>query len=143
MINVKIVTPDGITYEDRQVLGLTIPTENGYITVLPNHIPLMTRLVAGELTVTKSDHRVPMSVSSGVVEVRPGSDVVILADTAERAEDIDMERAAAAKRRAEELLTRAEHGADVDYARLQAVIERELARITVGKKYKNTRIVPE
>ena len=131
-----IVTPDGVTYQDEAVEQVTIPTATGYITVLPGHIPLVTPLTAGELVVKKSDHTVPMAVSGGVVEVRPGSEVHILADTAERAEHIDIERAEAAKQRAEELLAAQQHTADVDYARLQAVIERELARITIGKKYR-------
>mgnify|MGYP001613502840 CR=1 FL=1 len=136
MIKFKIVTPDGITYEDDAVEQVTIPTATGYITVLPGHIPLITPLMAGELVVKKKDHSVPLAVSGGVVEVRPKSEVYILADTAERAEHIDLERAETAKKRAEELLTAAEHEADIDYAKLQAVIERELARINVGKKYR-------
>ncbi len=136
MLKFSIITPDGVTYHDDAIDQVTIPTATGYITVLPGHIPLVTPLVAGELIVKKKDHEVPIAVSGGVVEVRPKSEVYILADTAERAEHIDVERAETAKKRAQELLTAAEHEADVDYAKLQAVIERELARIHVGKKYR-------
>lgn len=136
MIKFKIVTPDGVIYEDDSVEQVSLPTASGYITVLPGHIPIVSLLVAGELIIKKGDHSVPMAVSRGVIEVRPNSEVYILADTAERAEHIDIARAEAAKARAEEAMRTQEKVADVDFARLQAVIERELARISVGKKYR-------
>lgn len=139
MIKFKIVTPDGITYQDDAVDQVTLPTTMGEITVLPNHIPLVALLQAGELRVKKAGVEIPMAVSHGVIEVRPKSEVVILADTAERAEHIDIERAEAAKRRAEEALKQIERVADVDYAKLQAVIERELARVRVGRKYRDVK----
>ena len=134
MIKFKIVTPDGIMYDDA-VDQVTIPTAMGQITVLPNHIPLISVLAAGELVIKKDDELTNLAVSSGVLEVRPGSELYIVADTAERAEQIDIERAEVARKRADELMKQ-EHVADVDYARIQAKLEKELARIRVGKKYR-------
>lgn len=136
MIKFKIVTPDGIVYEDASVEQVTFPTTMGELTVLPHHVPLVAQLAAGELRIQKDGRDIPLAVSRGVVEVRPKSEVVILADTAERAENIDIARAEAARARAEEALRQTAHAADVDYAKLQAVIEREFARVRVAKKYR-------
>lgn len=135
MINFKIVTPEGIIYEDK-IEKVTVPTTSGVVTILPKHIPLVSILKAGELLVYKNGNEVPMSVSGGVIEVGPDNTLSILADSAERAEHIDIAKAEEAKKRAEELLKQKENIADVDFARLQANLERELVRIKVAKKYK-------
>lgn len=131
----KIVTPNGVIYED-EIDQLTIPTASGEITVLPNHIPLISILSAGELVVKKEGVEIPMSVSSGIVEVRPNNELHIMAETAERAEHIDVERAEAGRLRAEELMKQQKFVDDVDFARVVAKMEKELARLRVGKKYK-------
>ncbi|KKT04000.1 MAG: ATP synthase epsilon chain [Candidatus Magasanikbacteria bacterium GW2011_GWD2_43_18] len=77
--------------------------------------------------------------STGILEIRPNSEVYLLADTSERAEHIDIERAEAAKARAEELLKRQENDLDIDFARIQSIIERETARISVGRRYRDVR----
>ena len=129
------VTPEGVVYAD-DVQKATIPTSSGEITVLPNHAPLVSVLKAGRLLVTKKNNPVVMAVSGGVIEVRPDSRVYVMADTAERAEDIDIARAEEARKRAEALLKQQTNIADVDFARIQAAIEKELARLDVGKRYK-------
>lgn len=131
----KILTPAGVVYES-DIDKVTIPTELGQITVLPHHIPLIAVLKAGELIVHKEGRVYGMAVSGGVVEVRPTGEVYILADTAERAEDIDVTRAEAARKRAEELLQQQQNVADIDFARIQAAIEKELARLDVARKYR-------
>ncbi|KKW42492.1 MAG: F0F1 ATP synthase subunit epsilon [Candidatus Magasanikbacteria bacterium GW2011_GWA2_56_11] len=131
----KLVTPDGIVYDDA-IDQVSIPTAAGEITVLPRHIPLVSIISAGELRLKKDGAEIPLVVSGGVLEIRPGSQLYVLADTAERAEHIDMERAEAARARAEELMKQKEQMADVDFARLQAKMEKELARLRVGRKYR-------
>ncbi len=138
-INFKIVTPEGTTYEDR-IDKVTIPTTSGAITVLPDHIPLVSVLKAGEMNIHKENTVVNLAVSSGVLEIRPNSEVYIMADTAERSEEIDLERAEQARTRAEELLKQQENVIDIDFAYLQAKIEKELARISVGNKYRNLKL---
>ena len=103
---------------------------------MPRHIPLVSIISAGELRLKKDGAEIPLVVSGGVLEIRPGSQLYVLADTAERAEHIDMERAEAARARAEELMKQKEQMADVDFARLQAKMEKELARLRVGRKYR-------
>lgn len=135
----KVVTPDGVTY-DNAVLKVTIPTEAGQITIHENHLQMVSILSPGEMIVhTDEKSEVNLAISGGMLEVRQTGEVYVIADTAERAEDIDVERAEKARKRAEELLAQKDNLADVEFARLQAKIEKELSRISVGNKYKNIR----
>ena len=136
MIKFKIVTPYGVTYDDT-IEKVTIPTAAGEITVLENHTPLVSILASGELSIHKDGYMVGVAVSGGFFEIRPNSEVYIMADTAEHGESIDIDRAEVARARAEELLKQIQNVEDVDYARLQAMIEKELVRISVGRKYRN------
>jgi len=137
-IKFKIVTPEGVVYEN-EVAQATIPTMDGEITVLPNHIPLISILKTGELKFKDKDGDHAIALAGGFLEVRGNNELVILADNAERAEEIDIEKAEQARARAEELMKKADQTADVDFARLQAVIDREMNRMRVGKKWKNVK----
>lgn len=135
-LTLKIVSPDGVTY-DSAAESVSLPTATGEITVLPHHVPLITVLKPGEVRIKTRDQEFSLSVSSGVVEVRPNSVVYVLAETAERAEHIDLERAESARARAVELMQTQERLDDEDFARLMANLEKELARLRVGHKYRN------
>lgn len=131
-----IVTPQGVTYQDK-VEQVSIPTIDGEITVLEGHATLITVLKPGELRIGKAEYSVSVAVSGGVVEMRHTGEMYVLADTAERAEHIDLERAEAAKKRAEELLHQVQQIDGVEFARMQAMLEKEMARVRIGKKYRN------
>ncbi|MDQ6985740.1 MAG: ATP synthase F1 subunit epsilon [Candidatus Dojkabacteria bacterium] len=133
----KVVTPEGRTFEGEKIKSITLPTSSGVITVMDEHVPLLSIITPGGIEITTSDGEVHLlAVSRGVLEVRRNSIIDILADTAERAEVIDIERAEEAKKRAEEYLKKMEDIADIEFARLQAKIQKELARIQIGKKWK-------
>jgi len=136
-LTLKIVSPDGVTY-DSTAESVSLPTVTGEITILPHHVPLVTVLKAGEVRVKAQEQEFSLSVSSGVVEIRPNSVVYVLAETAERAEHIDLARAEAARARAVELMKTQERLDDEDFARLTASLEKELARLRVGGKYRKT-----
>lgn len=138
-MNFKIVTPDGVIYEDA-VDQISLPTKSGEITVLAHHIPLISVIRSGEIRIQKQNQEVVLAVSSGVLEVRENNEVIVIADTAERAEHIDLERAEAARLRAQELLKQEIFEDDMQFALLQAKMEKELARIRIGKKYKKIEI---
>lgn len=131
----KIVTPDGIVYED-SVNEVVLPTVTGQIAVLPHHIPMISRLKAGEITIKKEGVDHGIAVSTGFLEMRPNNELYIVADAAERAEDIDVERAERAHARAQELLAQQNNIEDVEFARVQAEIERALSRMGVARKYR-------
>jgi F-type H+-transporting ATPase subunit epsilon len=138
-INFKIVTPEGVAYAD-SVVQITMPTASGEITILPNHAPLITLLRFGEMIISKEEngglYPVHFAVARGVVEVRQGSEVVVLADSADRAEDIDMERAEEARRRAEKALRSKEALSDHEFARFQSLIDREINKLKIGGRYR-------
>lgn len=136
-IKLKIVTPEKIIFED-MVSQVSVSTVLGEITILPNHIPLVSQLAPGEIIVKhgngKSKEEDLMAVSGGFVEVLPDQ-IVILADTAEKAEDIDEERAEAARQKAAEVLKTKVSDAE-SFALFTAQMEKEMARLKVARKYK-------
>lgn len=132
-INFKITTPERTVYE-AEVDSVTIPTQMGEITVLPEHIPIISLLKSGELVVRTGKEEEVMAVSGGFIEVGYNK-IVILADSAERAEEIDIDKVEEARQQAEKILQ--EKTADQeDYAAIVASLEREMARLKVGKKYR-------
>jgi len=135
-IKFKIVTPEKVVYE-KEVDQVTLPTQKGEITVLPNHIPLVSILQAGELVVKEGDTETPMAISSGFVEVRK-NEVLVLTQTAEHAAEIDEAKALQAKERAEQLMKEIKNKDAVEYAGLAAKLEKELARLKVVRKRKHT-----
>lgn len=131
----EVVTPERVILKD-EVTQVTVPTREGEITVLPNHIPLIATLSHGVIeTKTKSGEIKIMSVSGGFIEVLKDK-VVILADKAERAEEIDIARAEEARKRAEDLKTQAVHKYDVNFADINAQIAKEMARTHAAKKWR-------
>lgn len=103
----------------------------GQLGILPHHAPLMTILRPGDLLITKDNEEQYLAISGGFLEVRPDK-VIILADACERAEEIDVARAEAAKRRAEEILKA--RTPEVDAAAAEAALRRSMARLKVAEK---------
>jgi len=137
-LKLEIVTAERPVYSD-EVDIVVAPGIVGQLGILPHHAPLMTMLQPGELCVRKNGEETFIAVSGGFLEVLQNR-VVILADTAERAEEIDIARAEAAKRRAEEQLKLPRAGVDLIAA--EAALKRSLARLKVveRRKRKETRI---
>lgn len=134
-IQFEIVTPERVVLRE-EVAQVTVPTKMGEITVLPNHIPLVASLLPGVVHVKKKDGQDEvMSVSGGFLEVLKDK-VVILADTAERAEEIDLSRVAEARERAEAIKRSSRFADDVKFTEVSAAIEKELARSKAVKKWK-------
>ncbi len=136
IIKFEIVTPERIVFQE-EIFQVTVPTEEGDITVLPEHTPLISNLKPGVLEIVKSDGEASvMSVAGGFVEVLLDK-VVILADAAERAEEIDISRAEEAKSRAEESLKNLRSEDRERFAEISAQLERALARTRSAKRWKN------
>jgi len=130
-IRLDVVTAERLVYSD-DVDVVVAPGVDGELAVLPHHAPLMTMLQPGELRVRKGDEEVLLVVTGGFLEVRPDR-VTVLADAAERAEEIDAARAEEARRRAEEQL-RSGAAAGVEHARAEAALRRSLVRLRVAEK---------
>jgi F-type H+-transporting ATPase subunit epsilon len=130
LLHLTIVTPERSLVDER-VDEIQLPGAEGYLGILPGHAPLFTELKVGELGFRKGSNWVWLSVAWGFAEVLPGQ-VRVLAETAERANEIDVERAARAKERAEKRLSQS--GQEVDYNRALVALERAVIRIQVSRK---------
>ena len=127
-IRLDIVTAERAVYSE-DVEMIIAPGVQGQLGILPHHTPLMTTLQAGELRIKKDGREISLAISGGFLEVRPDK-VVVLADSAERADEIDVSRAEEARRRAQERLSEKEKGADE--ARAEASLGRSLVRLKVA-----------
>ena len=127
-IELQIVTPDRLIVED-QVDEVEVPGSEGYFGVLPGHTPMLAALAVGELWYRKGQEKTYLSIAFGFAEVLPDR-VTILARLAERAEEIDAERAETARRRAEERL--AQPKSDLDYERARVALTKALVRLQVS-----------
>lgn len=126
----EVVTPERVAYSG-QVASLQAPGSEGSFGVLAGHVPLLTSLQIGRLRFVEEDgNEVQMAISGGFVEVGR-EQVAVLAETAERVEEIDVARAEAARQRAEERLARAREER-VDVARAEAALARAINRLRVG-----------
>lgn len=123
----EIASPERVVLK-ADVVQVSAPTRQGEITVLPHHVPLVALLKPGVIeAITVTGEREVMAVSGGFIEVLSGK-VVILADTAERAAELDEQRIVEARQRAEALKEQVQHQDDVEFARLAGLIEKEIAR---------------
>lgn len=134
-IKLDIVTAEQLVFSD-DVDIVVAPGIDGELAILPHHAPLMTMLQPGELRVRKGGEETFMAITGGFLEVRPDR-VTILADAAERAEDIDAHRAEDAKQRAEARLSG--KLTETDMARAEAALRRSLIRLRVAEKRRRRR----
>jgi len=132
-IELEIVTPDHLVVRDT-VTGVTIPGKNGYLGILPGHTPLLSEIVPGEIAYVREDVTYYLTVSWGFVEVLADR-VVVLAQTAERAEEIDIARAEAARQRAEDFL-RKYSDVSVDRERAREALAKAIARLETARRAK-------
>jgi len=136
IIKFEIVTPEKVVLKEI-VKRVTVPTREGEITILPNHIPIVNILASGVIELEKENGEIVItSVSGGFIEVFHNK-VVILADFADRAEEIDEDEAQKARARAEESLANLRQVDKEEFANINAVIARELARIKAAMRWKN------
>jgi F-type H+-transporting ATPase subunit epsilon len=133
---IDIVTAERVVYSAEADIVIA-PGVEGQLGILPHHAPLMTILQAGELVVRRGGEESSLAISGGFLEVRPDR-VIVLADQAERAEEIDIARAEEARKRAEQRLTD-RHVPGLDTARAESALRRAIARLTVAEKIKTRR----
>jgi F-type H+-transporting ATPase subunit epsilon len=129
-IDLIIVTPERSVVHE-QVEEVQVPCAEGYLGILPGHAPLFSEMKIGEVGYRKGETWFFLSVAWGFVEVLPNQ-VRILAETAERAHEIDLERANRAKQRAEERISKG--GDDIDYRRALVSLQRALIRLQVARR---------
>ena len=135
-IRLDIVTAERMVYSE-EVDVVVAPGVEGQLGILPHHAPLMTTLQMGELQVRGGGEEFSLAISGGFLEVRPDR-IIVLADTAERSEEIDVARAEEAKRRAEERLSE-RNVPGLDEARAEATLRRAITRLQVAEKRRKRR----
>lgn len=135
----KIVTPERLVFEET-VDAVVLPTAEGEITILPHHIPLVTLLKAGVVRIKKGSEETPLAVSGGVIEV-DGTTVTVLADSAERASELEEEKIEKARQAAQVLMSERRGDAE-GFAEAQAMLERELARLKVARMRRRSSHAP-
>ncbi len=131
MLHLEIVTPEQKTYAD-EVDSVVIPGVEGELGVLPQHVPLMTQLLPGELRVMKGGEELRLAVGEGFVEITADK-VAVLTDMAVKESDIDESAAEDAVRRAEEAMKDNKLG-DEEYATVKAALQKSLALVRVKRR---------
>ena len=134
MLRLEIITVEGTVFDDN-VNMVIAPGSEGVLGILPRHTPLLTSLSYGELEIKREGQPNEFfAIGGGFMEVRPFN-VTVLADAAERADEIDIERAKAAQERAETRLAEAAQDQQ-DFSRAEAALQRSIARLKVAERRK-------
>jgi F-type H+-transporting ATPase subunit epsilon len=136
MLKLKVVTPDKVLV-DEVVTSVSLPTVGGMITVLTKHVPLVSTIKAGEMLIKKGKTGYEFAVYKGLVNVRPHrkgiTEVVVMLESADKVDDLDVVKIEEALKRAQEMKEEKED--DIDFGRVESMIERELNRVRVARKY--------
>lgn len=150
-LQLKIITPEKLIYEG-EVNEVTLPTQDGVISVLPGHMVLMSALASGDIVATHDGEQIPFAVAGGFLEVKPvhtgdegmsipGMDsrtqIIILADFAEHVSSIGEEEIAKAKARAEELQKQKDNNEVIDFEHFESELARSLTRVKIADKWRN------
>ena len=136
-LQVEIVTGERVVHQEEGVDMVVAPGAEGSLGILPRHAPLFSLLRSGELRIKKGGDEDAFVVFGGFIQVNDDR-VVVMADTAEHAGEIDIERAEAARRRAEEALARRREAAE-DLADADAALQRAVLRLRVGQQRHRSR----
>ena len=144
-LKLKIITPERLVFEEN-VEQVSIPTERGEITILPEHIPLIAKITSGDIVAVINGEHVPMAVVGGFLEVKKNlsmqtnekeeTEVAILADFAEHVSELGDEAIEKAKAKAEELKEQMKDKEAIDYEHFAGELERSLTRIKVADKWR-------
>jgi len=143
-LQLKIVTPEKLILEEL-VDQVTVPTTEGEITILPDHIPLIAPIASGDVVAMSGGEYIPMAVTGGFVETKKNpqtdgkgelTEVTILADFAQNVANITEAEIEKAKTRADELRKQAENNEVVDFEHFESELERSLNKIKIADKWR-------
>ncbi len=131
-LKLQVITPERTVFDD-EVDEVTLPTTSGEIGVLPNHVPLISIIKAGEVKIRKGKENIYLATYGGCIEIYPGG-IRVLADAAEHADEIDEMKVIEAKKRAELAMSEAKD--DVAFADASAMLERNLIQTKLVQRKK-------
>ncbi len=135
MLRLEIVTPEEKVYSE-EVDQVTLPTSTGQITILPQHLPVITQIVPGEITVKKAGKTSHLVTGEGFAEITHTS-VSVMTDLAQQSEKIDEKAAEEARKRAEEALKQKHTMSEEEFAMTAAALEKALASLKVKRRHRN------
>lgn len=139
-ITFEIVTPEKLVLRE-EVLRATIPTQSGEVTILPNHIPLVSILKPGIIEIETVDKKVDLIASAGGFLEVLATKIVVLADYAERADNLDEQEIEAARLKAEKARQDASSSDDVDFADITAKLEMELFKTKALNRWRRIKSI--
>ncbi len=139
-IQCEIVTQERTVFSG-EVDAVNLPGSEGRLGILPNHTPLLTTLSYGEVIVRQSGQEQYFAVGGGFAEIQP-TKVIVLADSAERAEEIDIQRAMAARQRAEKMMAEGVPEDPERYAQIRASLQRAQIRLNVAQRRRRASAMP-
>ena len=140
-MKIEIVTPEKIAYSE-EADKISLPTADGEITVLPNHVPLVTKLLPGELTLTKGGRPIVLATGGGFAEI-DGKKVSVVTDLAQRPEEIDEKEMELAAERARQALKDRERLSEEEFAATASTLQKALAQLRIKRKHAGGRRAPE
>jgi len=139
-LKLKIITPEKLILEE-MVDQVSLPTNLGEITILPDHIPLITNLSSGDIVAVSNGESIPMAVVGGFLEIKKDEEgitnVAVLADFAEHLSSLTDEAIEEAKNKADELRKQMENKEHVDYEHFATELERLITRLKIADKWRN------
>lgn len=138
LLSLKIVTPEKKLVEETELTSITIPTENGQITLLPGHIPLVSKVVYGEVIAKKTGHEMSFVTTNGFVKLNSTGETLLLVDYAVRSEDLEVAKIEEAKKKAIEAMK--DKKSQTDFVIAEAELRKTLIELkVVNKKRQGTR----
>lgn len=138
ILQLEIITPERIVLKE-EVEEITAPTTDGQITILPNHVNLLTAIAPGELIIKKGGKDQFLAVMGGFLQVAEGN-VTVLPDYAVESEEIEVEKAEEARKRAQKLME--EKGTKEEFAEAEALFKRSLLELKVASRRKHHQTTP-
>jgi F-type H+-transporting ATPase subunit epsilon len=137
-LSLKIATPEKEIVNETGIDSITLPTTNGEITILPNHIPLISGLSTGEIMYKKDDQKFYLAVTQGFLRLDKEGNLLLLADYAVRSEDVVIEEAEKAKKRAETVMK--EKPSEEDMVLAEAELKKALLDIKLSQRKRSQKI---
>ncbi|MDQ3244919.1 MAG: ATP synthase F1 subunit epsilon [bacterium] len=138
-LKLKIVTPERLILEEL-VESETMPTTEGEVTILPDHVPMIAGLKSGDIVAKNNDEYIPMALVGGFVEVKKNTDgiteVAILADFAEHVSELSEDKIKEVKDRAEKLMEQMKDKDHIDFEHFESELERSLTRVKIADKWR-------
>lgn len=137
-LSLKIVTPTKIVFEDSDIESASFPTSDGEITILTDHIPIVTKIIPGEIIIRKKGKESSLITTEGFLKLESNNEILLLADYAVRSDEIEIAKVQEAKKKAEQAMK--EKLSQKDFAIAEAELRRTLLELKVSQRRKNPTI---